>query len=69
MSGYARDTKLLSKLGYISEAEQDSAVVGCVLLYTDQKAEMMLPDDLTLNKVEGFTRFYKVPIAMPIISF
>lgn len=69
LSGYARDTKLLSKLGYISEAEQDSAVVGCVLLYTDQKAEMMLPDDLTLNKVEGFTRFYKVPIAMPVISF
>ena len=69
LSGYARDTKLLSKLGYISEAEQDSAVVGCVLIYTDQKAEMMLPDDLTLNKVEGFTRFYKVPIAMPLINY
>lgn len=69
LSGYARDTKLLSKLGYISEAEQDSAVVGCVLIYTDQKAETMLPDDLTLNKVKGFTRFYKVPIAMPLINY
>jgi len=68
LSGYARDTKLLSKLGYISEAEQDSAVVSCVLIYTDQKAEMMLPNDLTLNKVKGFTRFYKVPVAMPIVS-
>lgn len=68
LSGYARDTKLLSKLGYISEAEQDSAVVGCVLLYTDQKAETTLPFDLTLNKVDGFTRFYKVPVAMPIVS-
>ena len=68
LSGYARDTKLLSKLGYISEAEQDSAVVGCVLIYTDQKAEIKLPDDLTLNQVKGFTKFYKVPIAMPIVS-
>ena len=69
LSGYARDTKLLSKLGYISEAEQDSAVVGCVLIYTDQKAEVKLPVDLTLNKVDGFTKFYKVPVAMPVISF
>ena len=69
LSGYARDTKLLSKLGCKSEAEQDTAVVGCVLIYTDQKAETMLPDDLTLTKVKGFTRFYKVPVAMPVISF
>lgn len=69
LSGYARDTKLLSKLGYMSEAEQDTAVVGCVLLYTDQKAETTLPDNFTLNKIEGFTRFYKVPVAMPVISF
>ena len=69
LSGYARDTKLLSKLGYMSETEQDSAVVGCVLIYTDQKAETRLPEDFTLNKVKGFTRFYKVPVAMPMISF
>lgn len=69
LSGYARDTKLLSKLGYVSEAEQDSAVVGCVLIYTDQKAETMLPDNLTLNQIKGFTKFYKVPVAMPVISF
>ena len=68
LSGYARDTKLLSKLGYISEAEQDSAVVGCVLIYTDQKAKTTLPADLTLNKVDGFSRFYKVPVAMPMIA-
>jgi len=69
LSGYARDTKLLFKLGYKSEAEQDSAVVSCVLIYTDQKAKTTLPADLTLNKVDGFTRFYKVPVAMPVISF
>ena len=68
LSGYARDAKLLSELGYVSKAEQDSAVVGCVLIYTDQKAEMILPVDLTLNKVDGFTRFYKVPVAMPMIA-
>lgn len=67
LSGYARDTKLLSKLGYISEAEQDSAVVGCVLIYTDQKAEITLPEDLTANEIKGFSRFYKVPVAMPMI--
>ena len=67
LSGYARDTELLAKLGYMSEAEQDTAVVGCVLIYTDQKAETTLPEDFTLNKVKGFTRFYKVPVAMPMI--
>lgn len=59
---------MLSKLGYKSEAERDSAVVDCVLIYTDQKADMRLPEDLTLNKVDGFTKFYKVPIAMPMID-
>lgn len=68
LSGYARDTKLLAKLGYMSESEQDSAVVGCVLIYTDQNAETMLPNNLTLNMVEGFTRFYKVPVAMPMMA-
>ena len=43
-------------------------VVGCVLIYTDQKAETKLPDDLTLNQVKGFTKFYKVPVAMPLIA-
>jgi len=69
LSGYARDTKLLTKLGYVSQAEQDSAVVGCVLIYTDQKAKMTLPDDLTANEIDGFTRFYKVAVAMPVIAF
>ena len=69
LSGYARDTKLLTKLGYVSQAEQESAVVGCVLIYTDQGADMTLPDNLTANKIEGFTRFYQVAVAMPIISF
>ena len=69
LSGYARDTKLLTELGYVSQAEQDSAVVGCVLIYTDQKAKTILPDELTINEIEGFTRFYKVAVAMPVISF
>jgi len=66
---YPRDTKLLFKLGHKSEAEQDSSVVGCVLIYTDQKAEITLPEDLTANEIKGFLRFYKVPVAMPVISF
>jgi len=69
LSGYARDTKLLTKLGYVSQAEQDSAMVGCVLIYTDQKAKMTLPDDLTANEIDGFIRFYKVAVAMPVIAF
>ena len=69
LSGYARDTKLLTELGYVSQAEQESAVVDCVLIYTDQGADMTLPDNLTANKIEGFTRFYQVAVAMPIISF
>lgn len=69
LSGYARDTKLLTELGYLSQAEQDSAMVDCVLIYTNQRAAMTLPDDLTINEIDGFTRFYKVAIAMPVIVF
>ena len=69
LSGYARDTKLLTELGYVSQAEQESAVVDCVLIYTDQGADMTLSDNLTANKIDGFTRFYQVAVAMPIIAF
>jgi len=69
LSGYARDTKLLTKLGYVLQTEQDSAVVDCVLIYTDQKAKITLPENLTANEIDGFTRFSQVAAAIPIITF
>ncbi|WP_182406760.1 hypothetical protein [Psychrobacter sp. GP33] len=49
--------------------EQSSKVVSCAVIYTDQKAGKNLPDNLTTGaEIEGFTKFYKVPIAVPILD-
>ena len=67
LSGYARDTKVLSKLGYITAEEQDK-VIDCLIIYPDQTASEKLADDLKENKISGFTRFYKMAIKLPVIS-
>ena len=49
--------------------EQSSKVVSCVFIYTDQKAGENLPDSLTTGtSIKGFIKFYKVPIAVPILE-
>lgn len=69
ISGYARDKGILTKLGYHTEKEQTSKVVSCVVIYTDQSKGDKLPESLTAeNSIKGFTRFYKVPIAVPILE-
>ena len=67
ISGYARDHKLLKQLGLATQAEREESVVGCVIIYTDQKESMYLPETLTEIPIEQFTKFYKVSIAMPVL--
>ena len=69
ISGYARDVGILDKLGYHTVEEQSSKVVSCVVIYTDQDEGYKLPNSLTGSKsIEGFTKFYKVPIAVPVLK-
>lgn len=67
LSGYARDSKLLDKLGFKTEAEQDR-VIDCLIIYPDQTASDKLPENLIEYPIKGFTRFYKIPIKLPVIS-
>lgn len=66
LSGYARDTKVLSRLGYTTEAEQDK-VVDCLIIYPDQTASDKLADNLKEKPIDGFTKFYKLAIKLPVI--
>ena len=69
ISGYARDVGILDKLGYHTVEEQSSSVVSCVVIYTDQDEGDKLPNSLTAGKsIEGFTKFYKVPISVPVLK-
>ena len=69
ISGYARDVGILDKLGYHTIEEQTSSVVSCVVIYTDQKMQNRLPESLTTGtSIKEFTKFYKVPIAVPILK-
>lgn len=66
LSGYARDTKILSKLGCITQEEKDS-VIDCLIIYPDQTASDKLADDLKEKPISGFNRFYKMAIKLPVI--
>ena len=69
ISGYARDVGILDKLGYHTVEEQTSSVVSCVVIYTDQNMQNRLPESLTTGtSIKEFTKFYKVPIAVPILK-
>lgn len=68
LSGYSRDSKILSKLGYTFYTEQETAVPDCVIVYVDQSAQTALPESLMDNGIKGFTKFYKVGVAMPTIK-
>lgn len=67
LSGYARDRKVLSKLGYKTEQEQDK-VIDCLIIYPDQTGSERLNANLKEIPISGFTSFYKMPIKLPIIN-
>lgn len=69
LSGYARDRRILSKLGYKEEIEQERVMVDCLIIAPDKKAD---PDFTQTNlistatKIEQFTKFYWLGIRLPI---
>jgi 5-methylcytosine-specific restriction endonuclease McrBC regulatory subunit McrC len=67
LSGYARDSGILSQLGYKTKEEQNT-VVDCLIIYPDQAASGKLADDLKANPIAGFTSFYKMAIKLPVIN-
>lgn len=67
LSGYARDTKILTKLGYLTAEEQDK-VIDCLIIYPDQNASEKLCDNLKENQIKGFSKFYKMAIKLPVIN-
>jgi 5-methylcytosine-specific restriction enzyme subunit McrC len=67
LSGYARDTKVLSRLDYLTAEEQDT-VIDCLIIYPDQNASEKLSDNLKENQINGFTKFYKMAVKLPVIQ-
>ena len=64
LSGYARDIKILRKLG-VAENLLDQTIIDCIIIYIDQEAPAEIPNDLRVTPIEHFVKFYKVPISIP----
>lgn len=65
--GYARDKKILSKLGY-KTTELQKVVVDCLIIYPDQNASEELPLSIKQSEIEQFIQFYKIAIKLPTLS-
>lgn len=67
--GYARDQKILEKLGY-KTPEMESVVVDCLIIYPDQAMSEKLPLNFKgkENEIKQFTKFYKVAIKLPCLN-
>lgn len=66
LSGYARDIKILRKLG-VAENFLDQTIIDCIIIYIDQEAPAEIPNDLRVTPIEHFVKFYKVPISIPTV--
>lgn len=64
--GYARDRKILKRLGYTDENMQD-IVVDCLIIYPDQNSSRILPKNLKVHSIDQFTKFYKIPVKLPTL--
>ncbi|MDR3327290.1 MAG: McrC family protein [Prevotellaceae bacterium] len=64
LSAYARDRGVLNKLSI----DSDKVVVNCVIIYPteDEKQKDFKHRDLKCKPIDGFTRFYKCGIKLPI---
>ena len=65
--GYARDKKILNKLGY-ETTELQKVVVDCLIIYPDQNASEELPLSIKQSEIEQFIQFYKMAIKLPTLS-
>lgn len=66
LSGYGRDTWVLTKLGFTTPEEQNKAVVKCLIIYPDQSKKETLWDNAE-DPIEGFVKFHKRAIKLPVI--
>lgn len=69
LSGYARDKKILSKLGYKKGVEQERTMIDCLIIAPDQKASLNFtqPNLIgTAMRIEQFSRFYWLGICLPV---
>jgi 5-methylcytosine-specific restriction enzyme subunit McrC len=70
ISGYARDTKVLSMLG-VSKDEQLSFVPKCLIIYPDMEETIDLIKTIdfgNLTPIKGWNKFYKLGVRLPLIS-
>jgi 5-methylcytosine-specific restriction endonuclease McrBC regulatory subunit McrC len=69
LSGYARVTKILKKLGCKTEDEQNT-VIDCLIIYPnpDLSTSEVLSDNLKSNPIKGFLKFYKMEVRLPQIQ-
>lgn len=67
LSGYARDTQILARLGY-EKRERQGVMVDCIIIYPDQSASESLSQNLKEKSILEFAGFYKVPIKLPVID-
>ncbi len=68
LAGYARDVKILRKLGY-TRKEMDDVVVPCIFLYPKTNASKDVTNDKILDKewipIDNWIKFYKIGIELP----
>lgn len=68
LSGYARLKDVLKELGFKTDEEQARAVVDCLIIYSDQTAEMELASEIKKDEIHHFVKFYKHGIRLPEIA-
>lgn len=68
LAGYARDVKILRKLGY-TRKEMDDVVVPCIFLYPKTNASNDDSNRNILDKewipIDNWIKFYKISVALP----
>lgn len=60
ISGYARLKAVSDEFG-----KSDNEIIDCLIIYPDFKQSKELPVNLLQNQITGFSRFFKIGIALP----
>ncbi|TVT36759.1 hypothetical protein FNT36_24920 [Hymenobacter setariae] len=78
LSGYARDTGVLERLGYVSPEEQTKAMINCLIVYPQrlsgaaELAKMVeafpAEDQLQDFAIKQFVSFYKLAVCLPQLA-
>jgi 5-methylcytosine-specific restriction enzyme subunit McrC len=65
LSGYARTVKIRERLSI----KDETTIVDCVIIYPDdEKSDNFIGRKLKEEKFDGFTKFYKIGIKLPIVQ-